>query len=165
MPSSLSTYGSLSSTSNGSIFCGYLSTISEEICPPAYSLMSRAARLIAQIVELGSTPRSKRYEESVLIPWRLADLRTQVGLKNALSRKMSFVSGVTPEFSPPIIPASTNGLPSPSQIIRSFSSRVISVSLRVMNFVPGLTVFTRIFPPVMVSASKPWSGWPISCWT
>ena len=70
---------------------------------------------------LGSSPRSKRKEESELTPMRRAVRRTLEALKFAASRKISVVCSVVPESKPPMTPAMQRGVPSPEAMRRSCS--------------------------------------------
>ena len=68
--------------------------------------MSAVAYSIALRVLAKSTPRSKRYDESVLKPNRRALPAITNGAKKALSKKISVVSLSTEVGLPPMMPAS-----------------------------------------------------------
>ncbi len=54
-------------------------------------------------------PRSKRYDDSDIMPRRLAVFRIETGSKLAASNKMSVVCSLTDEANPPITPARAAG--------------------------------------------------------
>ena len=67
------------------------------------------ARSIANLANSGSTPRSKRCDESVCKPYSRARPAIAKGLKNAASKNKWVVWSLTLDACPPIIPASANG--------------------------------------------------------
>ena len=84
----------------------------------------------------------------------------RVGLKYALSRNMSVVCSVTPEFRPPNTPAMHIGFTA-SQIIRSASLSLRSTPSSVVKGVPSGQVRTTMRPPSMAFRSKACMGWPM----
>ena len=160
-PMRVSIFSYVRVTGNGATGLGYISTTSPQISPPANSFTNRAARFKAYRVSLGSTPRSKRKDESVFNPWRRAVLRTHVGLKQADSKKISVVSLVTPDFKPPNTPAIHIDSFS-LHIIKSLEVNVRSTSSSVTNFSPSTAGFTMTFPPAIRFKSKQCSGCPVA---
>ncbi len=106
-------------------------------------------------------PLSNLYEASVCRPWRRDVLRTDTGLKVALSRNTEVVSADTPDLSPPKTPAMH--MPSEAlQIIRSEAASSRSTPSRVTNFDPAGSVLTTTLSPVTAAASKACRGCPVS---
>ncbi len=96
-------------TRTGSIALSQRSTTGPS-SPPTIANNNSDARSMAFTCKVGSTPRSKRYDESVLRPHSLARPATAFGVKWALSKKIDCVLSVTAEAKPPMIPAIAIGL-------------------------------------------------------
>ncbi len=122
---------------------GWTSTTPGRTVPPASSAMSAAQRSSAGITIPGSAPRSKRWEASVLRPWRREVRRMLPGANQADSSSTRVVPAEISESPPPITPASA--LPrSRSAMRRSSGSSVRSLPSRVTIFSPGRAVRTTI---------------------
>ena len=122
------------------------------ISPPHASIIICAARANAIPVIVGSIPRSYLYDESVDIPNLFAVLRTDTGLKYALSSIMFSVLSVVMPRAPPITPANASA-PASSAITISVSHKVCSFPNRSVNFSPFCAMRTVILPCIS-SASK-----------
>ena len=161
IPSSSAGRCQRSRTSGARTGRGWTSTTPGRTVPPASSAMSAAQRSSAGITIPGSAPRSKRYDASVLRPWRREVRRMPPGWNQADSRSTRVVPAEISESPPPITPASA--LPrSRSAMRRSSGSSARSLPSRVTSFSPGRAVRTTISRPATLSRSKAWSGWPSS---
>ena len=139
-----------------------MSTILLETVPPQISWMREIALWRAQSVAIGSNPRSKQKEESLLNPWLLAARRVTVGLKLAASIKTSVVCIVTPASRPPMTPPMHSGVNLLSQTITSCPVNLRSTPSSVVKSVPSGRCTTRNLLSTILLASKACSGWPIS---
>ena len=108
--------------------------------PPHISKINDVALSIAINWSFGSTPLSKRCDESVCLPYFLALPAITLGLNQALSSNMSLVDSLTADVIPPIIPAIAR-IFLLSAITRVSSSHVIDVSSRssIFSFFAYLT--------------------------
>ena len=132
--------------------------------PPAVSRMSFTASAEAGSTPDGSTPRSKRYDESEVSAVRRDVRRMPCGVKYADSSRISVVAAVTPLCRPPITPARASAAPDASEISKSSAVRTWADSSSARNASPSVAWRTTM-PPVRLAASKACSGWPSSCST
>ena len=129
--------------------------------PAPNSSISWHARSIAAIAFSGSNPFSNLPDASVLKPILLEESRIFVPSKHAASNNNVLISSVTIEFSPPMIPAIPISF-SPSQIIKTFSSIVLSSPSNVVNLSPAFARRTTISLFAIVSRSYACIGCPNS---
>ena len=119
------------------------------------------ARRDAHSVWTGSTPRSKRYEESDASPSAREVRRICVFSNCALSSRTLTVRSEISVSSPPMMPATATG--------RS-ASAMTSIAGLSLHCVPSIETIvspsaarrTTMRPPRSLSKSKAWSGWPHS---
>ena len=144
------------SGSNGRTFgitgSGYTSTTPPTTSPAPISSMSWQALFIASRARFGSSPLVNLKAASVARLSLLDESLIFVPSKHAASNKSVLISSVTMEFSPPMIPAIPISF-SPSQIISTLLSRVLSCPSRVVNLSPSFARRTTILLPAMVLKS------------
>ena len=106
-----------------------VSSTSGPASPPAISNNNCVARSIALPCPAGSTPRSKRIDASVCMPYARARPAMKSCGQNAASKKTSVVLSVTAVLSPPMMPAIPIGpLSSVITSVSAFSSTSLSSS-------------------------------------
>ena len=143
VPSIRLIFSASNGTRTGSFFLLYTSIAPPTTSPAPSSSTSWQARFSASIALFGSSPFSNLPEASVRSPTRLLDLRIFTPSKQAASKSIVFTLSVIMEFSPPIIPAIPTAF-SPSQIIRTSLSIVLSCPSSVTNLSPSCAFLTTI---------------------
>ena len=131
---------------------------------PAICATTSKSRTRARSVKSDESPFSNRADASLSIPSCVRVRRIETGSKCAASKKTFFVSTVTPESAPPIIPPRASARSSSAITISSapstydFPSRSVSVS---PNFAKRGPI-TFCSEPAIMSQSNAWSGCPNS---